>query len=346
VIIEKPFGVDLAGARQLNDCFLSSFDEKQIYRIDHYLGKETVQNILVLRFANSIFEPIWNQKYLDHVQITVAEALGTEGRGVYYEKAGAIRDMLQNHMMHLLCFVAMDPPVSLDADSIRNEKVKVLKALRPIPLQCVGDDVVRGQYARGTIAGKEVPGYHEEEGVDPHSATETFVALRAFIDNWRWSGVPFYLRTGKRLPQRITEIAIHFKSVPQVLFNRPPIGPMEPNVLILRIQPNEGISMQFQVKVPGLGMQIRPLKMEFGYAEAFGREPPEAYERLLLEAALGDSTLFTRADEVEAAWAFVAPVLEGCARLGCPLLPQYPAGSWGPPQADRLINEEGRRWRR
>ena len=344
IIIEKPFGRDLASARALNAHVQGAFAENQIFRIDHYLGKETVQNILVLRFANALFEPIWNHKYVDHVQITVAETVGVEGRGAYYDHAGAIRDMAQNHMMHLLCLVGMEAPNSLDSEAVRSEKVKVLKTLHLIPPTCVGDRVVRAQYAAGTLAGQPVPGYREEPAVAPDSLTETYVALKTFIDNWRWAGVPFYLRTGKRLPARITEIGIHFKPVPQVLFNAPPFGPMAPNVLTLRIQPNEGISLQFQVKRPGWGIRIESFEMDFGYAAAFGGEPPEAYERLLLDAALGDSTLFTRNDEVEAAWAFLTPILEGCAGQPITRLPAYPAGSWGPAEADALIESDGRRW--
>jgi len=344
VIVEKPFGRDLASARALNEQVQKCFAENQVYRIDHYLGKETVQNILVFRFANSIFEPIWNQKYIDHVQITVSETVGVERRGGYYEQAGALRDIVQNHMMHLLCLVAMEAPVDLDADSIRDEKVKLLEALRPIPYECIANGVVRAQYTAGVMDGQRVPGYREEEGVAEDSTTETFVAFRTFIDNWRWAGVPFYLRTGKRMPARITEIDIHFKPVPQVLFNADRTAPMVPNVLALRIQPNEGIMLQFQVKVPGPAMQIRPYKMDFGYSEAFGKQPPEAYERLLLDAALGDSTLFTRRDEVEAAWRFVTPVIEGCTEQHLHKLPTYAAGTWGPTEADDLMQADGRLW--
>ena len=344
IIVEKPFGSDLDSARALNERIQRDFNEDQVFRIDHYLGKETVQNILTLRFANSIFEPLWNQKYVDHVQITISETLGVERRGKYYEQAGALRDMVQNHMMHLLCLVAMEAPTALEADAIRDEKVKVLRALRPIPPECLANGVIRAQYASGTVNGETVPAYRDEEGVAPVSCTETFVAFKAFIDNWRWAGVPFYLRTGKRMPARITEIGIHFKPVPHVLFNAEPIGPMEPNVLALRIQPNEGIMLQFQVKEPGHGLRIRPFRMDFGYADSFGKEPSEAYERLLLDAALGDSTLFTRSDEVESAWAFVTPILEGCAEQRVCQLPTYAANTWGPKQADDLIAADGRQW--
>jgi len=344
IIVEKPFGHDLSSARNLNLQLRKVFQESQIFRIDHYLGKETVQNLLVFRFANAIFEPIWNNKFVDHVQISVTETLGMENRGAFYERSGAIRDIVQNHMMHLLSLIAMESPMSLDADSVRDEKVKVLQSLHSLPLECVGQNVVRGQYTVGVTNGQNVVGYLEEPGVSPGSSTETFVALKMFVDNWRWADVPFYLRTGKRLPVRITEIGIHFKSIPQVLFNTERFGPMTPNVLTIRIQPNEGISMQFQVKVPGAQMQIQSYKMDFGYHDSFGKSPPDAYERLLLEAALGDSTLFARNDEVEAAWAFLTPILCGCAAQKATELPQYPAGSWGPKEGDDLIEKDGRKW--
>ena len=343
VVIEKPFGRDLQSARALNRKIQAAFDERQIFRIDHYLGKETVQNILVLRFANKIFEPLWNQRYVDHVQITVAETLGVEGRGGYYDRSGSTRDMVQNHMMHLLCLVGMEPPAALEADAIRNEKVQVLDSLRPILRECAVNSVIRAQYAAGDVNGETVPGYRQEPGVAADSQTETYVAFKTFIDNWRWAGVPFYLRSGKRLAARVTEIAIYFKAVPQVLFNVAPMGPLSPNVLTIRIQPDEGMSLAFQVKSPGLGMRIAPLKMDFGYAEAFGSAPRDAYERLLLDAAVGEATLFTRADEVEAAWRFLSPIIEGCSR--CPdRLPEYPAGTWGPKQADDLVGSDGRQW--
>ncbi|MFH1731602.1 MAG: glucose-6-phosphate dehydrogenase [Planctomycetota bacterium] len=344
IVVEKPFGRDLATAQALNAKLGTAFAEDQVFRIDHYLGKETVQNLLVLRFANSIFEPIWNQKYVDHVQIAVSETMGMEGRGAYYEQAGALRDIVQNHIMHLLSLVAMEPPGSLDPDAVRDEKVKVLRALRPIPEECVPGGVVRAQYTAGTHLGGPVPGYQEEDGVAPESCTETYVAFKALIDNWRWAGVPFYIRTGKRLAARVTEISVHFKPVPQVLFNTPEPGPMQPNVLAIRIQPNEGISLRFQVKVPGPAVEIRPFQMDFGYGPAFGKEPPEAYERLLLDAALGDATLFTRGDEVAAAWRFVAPIVACCEACAPYSLPAYPAGSWGPKEADELIEADGRSW--
>ncbi|MBN2210337.1 MAG: glucose-6-phosphate dehydrogenase [Sedimentisphaerales bacterium] len=340
LVVEKPFGRDLTSAKELNQILQQSFAEEQIFRIDHYLGKETVQNLLVLRLANSVFEPLWNNRYIDHVQITAAETLGVEGRAGYYEQAGALRDMVQNHLMHLLSLAAMEPPVALMADAIRDEKVKVLRSLRPIPARCAMNGVVRAQYGPGEQKGQSAKGYLQEDGVATDSTTETFVAFKAMIDNWRWAGVPFYLRTGKRMPVRITEIGIHFRSAPQVLFNAK--GELPANFLAIRIQPNEGIAMQLQVKRPGLTQAIEPFLMDFGYADAFKQRLSDAYERLLLDAARGDTTLFTRADEVEAAWAYVDPIIQGCEGKGT--LPQYPAGSWGPREADALIEDEGRRW--
>jgi glucose-6-phosphate 1-dehydrogenase len=344
VVIEKPFGRDLASAQELNRTLWKILDEKQIYRIDHYLGKETVQNLLVMRFANSIFEPIWNQKYIDHVQITVSETLGVAGRGSYYDQAGTLRDMLQNHMMNLLCLVALEAPTFLSADSIRNEKVKVLQALRPIPADCAAVGVVRAQYGAGRVDDEPIAAYLDEPGVAPQSTTETFMALKTYVDNWRWAGVPFYLRSGKALGQRVTEIVVQFKAIPQILFNAPPARPLQPNSLVIRVQPDEGISMQLQVKQPGAPLQIEPYPMHFGYAGAFGRSVPEAYERLILDAATGDSTLFIRSDEIEAAWRFVTPILEGCDLRPCTKLSTYVPGSWGPPAADELIAAEGHRW--
>ncbi len=343
IIVEKPFGDDLESAQKLNQQLTKVFQENQIFRIDHYLGKETVQNLLVFRFANAIFEPIWNNHFVDHVQIAVTETLGVETRGAFYDQSGAIRDIVQNHMMHLLSLIAMESPVSLDAGSIHDEKVKVLKSLRPLPIVCVGQNVVRGQYAAGVIAGQEVVEYRREPEVSADSRTETFVAMKLLVDNWRWAGVPFYLRTGKRLPVRITEIGIHFKSIPEVLFNAKQFGTIPPNLLTIRIQPNEGISMQFQVKVPGPQMQIHPYNMDFSYMDSFRESPPDAYERLLLDAVLGDTTLFARNDEVEAAWAFLTPILCSCAEQKTELL-QYPAGSWGPQEGDALIERDGRKW--
>ena len=343
IVVEKPFGRDLQTAHSLNEHVRAIFDEEQIFRIDHYLGKETVQNIMVLRFANSIFEHIWSYDFIDHVQITVSESLGVGSRGGYYDQAGALRDIVQNHMMHLLCLVAMEPPISLTADAVRNEKVKVLRSLRPIAPDCAANGVVRAQYTEGTVNGKQMPGYRQSPNVAADSATETFVAFKANIDNWRWAGTPFYLRTGKCMPKRCTEISVHFKDVPQVLFNRPPAEPLKPKVLAIRVQPNEGISLEFQAKVPGLAMKIKPLEMDFDYAESFGSAPPDAYERLLLDATLGDATLFTRVDEVEAAWRYVEPIVDGCSR-DCENLRQYHAGTWGPREADKLIEIDGRAW--
>jgi glucose-6-phosphate 1-dehydrogenase len=344
IVVEKPFGRDLQGARQLNTQIQGVFDEQQVYRIDHYLGKETVQNILVLRFANSIFEHLWSSAFISHVQITVAESVSVGQRGGYYDHAGALRDMVQNHMMQLLCLVAMEPPNALTPEAVRNEKVKVLETLRPIPADCAGDQIVRAHYTAGTAGGVEVPGYLQTPGVAADSSTETFVAFKAYIDNWRWAGVPFYLRTGKCLPRRCTEISVHFMEVPRVLFNRPPAGPLAPNVLRIQVQPDESIALEFQVKAPGPAMDIRPLVMDFDYEESFGDDPPTAYERLLLDAATGDATLFTRSDEVEAAWQYVTPIIEGCTGERGANLRAYVAGTWGPDAADDLIEADGHRW--
>ncbi len=345
IVVEKPFGHDLQSARGLNERLREAFDENQIFRIDHYLGKETVQNILVLRFANGIFEPLWNNKHIDHVQITVAEDGGVGRRGPYYDNAGAIRDIVQNHMMHLLSLVAMEPPTSLAADDVRDEKVQVLRCLRHLSAGCAAGMVVRGQYGEGEVAGRSVNAYRQEHGVDENSQTETFAAMQVNVDNWRWAGVPFYLRTGKRLAEKRTEISIHFRQVPRVLFNLPPDGPLPPNVLVLRIQPDEGISMQFQAKSPGPAVDIRTTELDFSYAEAFGATPPDAYQRLLLDAAAGDATLFARADEVEAAWDFITPIVKGCRTKDAKQLAFYPAGSWGPRAADALMLADNRQWR-
>ncbi len=345
IIIEKPFGHDLDSARALNDQLHQVFSEDQIYRIDHYLGKETVQNILVLRFANGIFEPMWDRRYIDHVQITAAESIGVEGRGRYYEESGALRDMVQSHILQLLNLVAMEPPVAFDANAVRDEKVKILRALRPIKGNLVAEQVVRGQYGGGVVSDKDLMAYRDEENVAEQSATETYVAMKLFIDNWRWQGVPFYLRTGKGLTKRVTEIAIQFKQPPLSLFGPDASSDMEPNVLALRIQPDEGISLKVQVKTPGTGLKIRPVKMEFLYGSSFGADPPEAYERLLLDSMLGDSTLFTRHDEVESAWALVTDILDAWAQMPPPNFPNYEAGSWGPREADRLLYRDNREWR-
>ena len=344
VIVEKPFGSDLASARELNRLVRSSFTEEQTYRIDHFLGKETAQNILVLRFANAIFEPLWNTRYIDHVQITAAETLGVEGRAGYYEGAGALRDMVQNHLLQLLCLVAMEAPTDLGADSVRDEKVKVVRALRRMGEKQVAIDVVRAQYAEGAINGQPVAGYRAEEKVDPKSMTETFVALRLNMDNWRWWDVPIYMRVGKRLPKSGTEISVHFKKAPLVLFNKESTGE---NVLVIRIQPDEGISLRMQAKMPGTSFRIEPVKMDFHYGTSFGKASPEAYERLLLDAMSGDATLFARRDEVEEAWAFI-DIIENAwaAKKDAPPLFFYPAGSWGPEEADELLARDGRAWRR
>jgi glucose-6-phosphate 1-dehydrogenase len=345
IIVEKPFGRDLESARELNQQLAQVFREDQIYRIDHYLGKETVQNILVFRFANGIFEPIWNRRYVDHVQITVSESIGVEGRGKYYDESGALRDMVQNHMLQLLSLVAMEPPVTFGADDVRNEKVKVLHAVRPMRPADVPKLTVRGQYGPGTIGAEDVVGYREEPGVDLNSSTETYVALKLIVDNWRWADTPFYLRTGKRLPRRVTEIAIQFKKAPLMLFGHA-ADSLEPNVLVLRIQPNEGIALRAGAKVPGPTIQIRSINLDFMYGLQFGVEQPEAYERLLLDCMLGDSTLFTRSDEVETAWRLLMPILESWPNNPPPAFPNYPAGTWGPDEAQALIEADGRRWRR
>jgi glucose-6-phosphate 1-dehydrogenase len=344
IIIEKPFGRDLASARALNAEVHKVFDEAQVYRIDHYLGKETVQNILVFRFSNGIFEPIWNRSYVDHVQITVAETVGVEGRGGYYERAGALRDMVQNHLMQLLTLTAMEPPVGYRADAVRDEKVKVLRAIRP--LTSVMDETARGQYGPGTVNGQAVPGYREESGVASDSRTETYVALRFFVDNWRWAGVPFLLRTGKRMAKRASEIAIQFRQAPHLLFDSGPLNDIEPNVLAVKVQPDEGITLRFDSKVPGQANQIRPVTMDFRYNASFGVESPEAYERLLLDAMLGDSTLFTRSDEVETSWSLITPIHQAWDAAPAPEFANYEAGSWGPKTADALLEREWRRWRR
>ncbi|MBC8161681.1 MAG: glucose-6-phosphate dehydrogenase [Roseiflexaceae bacterium] len=344
IIIEKPFGRDMASARELDAEVHKVFDESQVYRIDHYLGKETVQNLLVFRFANGIFEPVWNRRYVDHVQITVAEAVGVEGRGNYYEQAGAIRDMVQNHLMQLLTLTAMEPPGFYEANSVRDEKVKVLRAMRPLAPDEVAKYTVRGQYTAGTQAGKPVPGYLEEAGVPAGAHAETYVAMQMFVENWRWAGVPFYLRTGKRLPKRASEIAIQFRSAPLMIFDQGPLNDIEPNVLTIKVQPDEGISLKFESKVPGQLTQIRPVTMDFRYNAAFGVESPEAYERLLLDAMLGDSTLFTRSDEVDASWSLITPILAGWQNAPPP--EPYAAGSWGPRAADEFLARAGREWRR
>jgi glucose-6-phosphate 1-dehydrogenase len=345
VVIEKPFGHDLDSAIRLNREVGKVFRERQVYRIDHYLGKETVRNLLVFRFGNGIFEPIWNRRHIDHVQITVAESIGIEARGAFYEETGASRDFLQNHLLQLLSLVAMEPPATFDADALRDEKVKVIRAVQELNPDQVAHDVVRGQYGPGWVSGKPVIGYRQEEEVNPESETETFVAARLAIDDWRWSGVPFYLRMGKRLPKRATEIAIQFKDVPHRLFRDSATDP-EPNLLAMRIQPDEGIMLRFGAKVPGLGVDIRNVTMDFTYGSAFQVDSPDAYETLILDALLGDASLFTRADEVEEAWSIVDPIIGAWAEEPAPAFPSYEAGTWGPEAADDLLAREGRRWRR
>jgi glucose-6-phosphate 1-dehydrogenase len=345
VVIEKPFGHDLESSRVLNDTIAEAFDESQVFRIDHYLGKETVQNLLVFRFANSLFEPIWNREHVDHVQITVAEEIGVEGRGKFYEQTGVTKDIVENHLMQLLCLTAMEPPISLHADAVRDEKVKVLRSLRRMERTMVQENVVRGQYQRGFVKGEEVPAYRDEPDVARDSKVETFVAMRVFCDNWRWGGVPFYVRAGKRLQRRVTEIAIQFKKVPHSLFHAPD-GGISPNVLAVRVQPDEGIALRFTTKEPGNQTILRDVAMDFRYGSAFGSNTPEAYERLLLDSMRGDATLFTRRDEVEEQWAFMDRVIDAWREVANVPPPLYPAGTWGPEQADDLLARDGRRWRR
>jgi glucose-6-phosphate 1-dehydrogenase len=344
LIVEKPFGENLESARALNERLKQVFRERQVYRIDHYLGKETVQNLLVMRFGNTIFEPIWNRRYVDHVQITVAEDIGVGTRGGYYERSGALRDIVQNHLLQLLTLVAMEPPARFESREVRDEKVKVLGAIAPFTPETAATDAVRGQYGPGWVAGERVPGYRQEGGVDPASSTETYVAMRIDIDNWRWAGTPFYLRTGKRLPSRSTEIAVTFKPPPHLPFATTAVESVEPNVLALRIQPDEGASLRFVAKVPGPRIDLRVVSMDFAYGGSFLRGSPDAYERLLLDCLLGDSTLFARWDEVERAWEIVQGLIDGWSES--PLGPTYAAGSWGPQEADALMAQGGREWRR
>ena len=341
LIVEKPFGYDRSSAQGLNETVQRWFDEGEIFRIDHYLGKETVQNMLALRFANGIFEPIWNRQFIDHVQITVAESIGVEGRAAFYERAGAIRDIVQNHLLQLVALTAMEPPIDFTADSVRNEKVKVLRSLHtPGP-----KSVVRGQYGAGFVEGEEVPGYREEPGIDPDSTTETFVAAKLYVDNWRWADTPFYIRAGKRLARRETTIAIQFQRAPHPPFAEIAGDGLRPNVLLIHVQPDEGVSLAIGAKVPGQGMSIRTVHMDFLYGGAFRTGLPEAYERLILDAMLGDATLFTRADEVDEQWALVDAIVAAWKR-DRPVFPNYEAGTWGPRSADELIHRDGRSWRR
>lgn len=344
VIIEKPFGHDYKSAIELQQFVNNHLAESQIYRIDHYLGKETVQNLLVFRFANSLFESFWNNHYIDHVQITVGEEIGIGSRGAFYEEAGILRDIVQNHMMQLLCLTAMEPPSSLNADAIRDEKVKVLQALRPIDMANFSKYIVRGQYGPGFINGQKVEGYREEKNVNPKSSVETFAAIKLYIDNWRWAEVPFYLRAGKRLPKRATEIAIVFKEVPSILFSQGG-KKNETNVLVIRIQPDEGISLKINCKVPGPSSPIKPVKMDFRYGSYFGLTPPEAYERLICDCMLGDGTLFARADEVLTSWKWITPVLERWHESAPSDFPNYASGTWGPKASEELLSRDGRSWR-
>ncbi len=345
VVIEKPYGRDLESAMSLDNELHNSLAEHQIYRIDHYLGKETVQNILMFRFANAVFEPIWNRRYVDHVQITVAESLGVEHRAGYFEQAGLLRDMFQNHMLQMLALVAMEPPISFDADRVRDERVKLMRSIRPFPLETLDQCITRGQYGPGSIDGIQVPGYRQEPGVAEDSQIETFIAARVFVDNWRWQGVPFYMRSGKRLKRKVSEIAIVFKRVPYSMFAPLSPGELTPNVLVLNVQPEEGIALTIQAKQPGAKLCMNSLTMDFRYEEIFGIELPDAYERLLLDCMLGDQTLFWRSDGIEASWALVTPVLDKWEQEGCPLA-SYDAGSWGPTQAHTLLEHDGRHWRK
>jgi glucose-6-phosphate 1-dehydrogenase len=346
VVVEKPFGRDLASARELNRIITREFEERQVYRIDHYLGKETVQDLLVQRFANSIFEPLWNRRYVECVQITVAEDLGVGTRGGYYEQSGATRDMIQNHTMQLLSLTAMEPPVSLDPEAIRDEKVKLLKAIQPLNPKPGDGDVVRAQYSEGLAGGKKVPGYRQEDGVAGDSATETYAALRFSINNWRWEGVPFYMRSGKRMARRVSEIAVQFKRPPGILFSEADRFDLASNTMVMQIQPDEGVTLSLNSKIPGLETRTQPVKMHFRYRTTYGSNTPEAYERLILDAMIGDSTLFIRGDETEVSWKIITPILEAWQALGTRGMESYAAGSWGPLAADQLLWKRNHQWRK
>jgi glucose-6-phosphate 1-dehydrogenase len=345
IVLEKPFGHDLESARQLNQMVLSTFSESNIYRIDHYLGKETVQNILVFRFGNSLFEPVWNRNYVDYVEITAAETVGVENRAAFYEETGTLRDMVANHLLQLVALTAMEPPIAFDADAVREQKVQLFRSIRPMTTEEVARRTVRGQYGSGHVDGHPVSGYRQEHGVAGNTSTETYVAVEFYIDNWRWAGVPFFVRSGKRLGRRLSEISIHFKRTPQALFARTPDEEIDPNVITLGIQPDEGITVKFGAKKPAAHMQMAPVQAEFSYRGAFRSAIPEAYTTLLLDAMRGDATLFTRGDEVEAEWRIITPIEEAWARLPRPDFPNYAAGSSGPEQANTLIVGDHRRWR-
>lgn len=346
IVLEKPFGRDLESARELNATVLRAFAEREIYRIDHYLGKETVQNMLVFRFANALFEPVWNRNYIDYVEITAAETVGVENRAAFYEETGALRDMVANHLLQLLAITAMEPPIAFDADSVRGQKVQIFRSIHPMSVDEVARRTIRGQYGPGTVNGRAVAGYREEPGVDPNSTTETFVAVEFHVDNWRWAGVPFYVRTGKRLAQPVTEVRVHFKRTPQALFSRTRDEHIDPNVVVIGIQPDEGIMLQFGAKKPGTQMQVVPVRAHFSYRTAFEGATPVAYETLLLDVMRGDATLFTRGDEIEAEWSIITPIEEAWTQLPPPDFPNYAAGSEGPIAADDLIAGETRVWQR
>jgi glucose-6-phosphate 1-dehydrogenase len=343
--VEKPFGHDLQSAKELNRELLKILKETQVYRIDHYLGKETVQNILVFRFSNSIFEPVWNRRYVDHVEITVAESIGVEGRGAFYDRVGALRDMVPSHLMQLLSLTSMEPPTSFQADAVRDEQTKVLRAAQPFDPEDVLMRAVRGQYDQGIVERRWVPAYRAEPSVDPHSTTETFVALKLFIDNWRWANVPFYIRTGKRLPKRLTEICVHFRKAPLILFRNTAVEELAPNALVIHVQPDEAISLEFGMKIPGPQIRVGSVKMDFRYADYFKAAPHTGYERLLYDCMVGDATLFQRADMVEAGWAAVDPVLDVWRALPPRDFPNYAGGTWGPEESFELMKRDGRRWR-